>query len=136
MSLRQCSGASAGPCRCLVEHRGPQSNVAHGWGHLLSHTGCGAPKPHGVVHGPCLDPSPAHAGASGAHSQVYKNFVQALDAIDNGINQYVSDQPPLWVDFTGLSSRVAKLNPNWMEPYTDEELDARFKRAMELTGAW
>jgi uncharacterized UPF0160 family protein len=26
--------------------------------------------------------------------QVYKSFIEALDAIDNGVNQYESDKPP------------------------------------------
>jgi hypothetical protein len=35
---------------------------------------------------------------------------------------------------TTLGSRVARLNPTWNQPYTDEALDAGFAKAMELTG--
>jgi hypothetical protein len=36
---------------------------------------------------------------------------------------------------TTLGARVARLNPTWNQPYTDESLDAGFAKAMELTGA-
>jgi hypothetical protein len=35
---------------------------------------------------------------------------------------------------TTLGARVARLNPTWNQPYTDEALDAGFAKAMELTG--
>lgn len=40
-----------------------------------------------------------------------------------------------YVNNTSLSSRVARLNPSWNEPYTDDTLDERFGAAMALTGA-
>ena len=61
--------------------------------------------------------------------------MQAIDAIDNGINQYVSDQPPKYVNNTGLSSRVGRLNLDWLEPdQTAENENHAFQRAMELAG--
>ena len=36
---------------------------------------------------------------------------------------------------TTLSSRVAHLNPRWNEPCGDGEADARFTKAMNLTGS-
>lgn len=42
---------------------------------------------------------------------VYKGFMESVDAIDNGVNQYVSDSPPLYVNNTTLSARVGSLNP-------------------------
>lgn len=42
---------------------------------------------------------------------VYKNFVEGLDAIDNGIMQYPGDEPARHISNTGLSSRVGRLNP-------------------------
>jgi uncharacterized UPF0160 family protein len=66
---------------------------------------------------------------------VYKSFMEAIDAIDNGINQYDTDQPPRYVNNTHLSSRVGKLNPDWTEPdqSSDKENEA-FHRAMDLAG--
>lgn len=65
---------------------------------------------------------------------MYKNFIEAVDAIDNGVNQYVSEQPPLYVNNTTLSARVGKLAPRWNEEYTDAVLDTRFAKAVEMTG--
>lgn len=67
---------------------------------------------------------------------IYKNFMEAIDAIDNGINQYDTDAPPRYVNNTHLSSRVGNLNPAWNEgDPTDEELMSRFEAAMTMTGA-
>ncbi|XP_072987493.1 uncharacterized protein [Typha latifolia] len=63
---------------------------------------------------------------------VYK----ALDAIDNGINQYDTDQPPKYVNNTHLSSRVGRLNLNWMDPdQSSEKENAAFHQAMVLAGS-
>eukprot|EP01117_Protostelium_nocturnum_P006551 TRINITY_DN235_c3_g1_i1.p1 TRINITY_DN235_c3_g1~~TRINITY_DN235_c3_g1_i1.p1 ORF type:complete len:359 (-),score=108.33 TRINITY_DN235_c3_g1_i1:67-1143(-) len=64
--------------------------------------------------------------------KVYKNFIEELDAIDNGINQYASDVPSKYLISSDLSSRVRKLNPQWNEEKPN--VDERFKKAMELTG--
>ncbi|OMO93557.1 Metal-dependent protein hydrolase [Corchorus olitorius] len=67
---------------------------------------------------------------------VYKNFVEAVDAIDNGINQYDTDQPPKYVNATGLSYRVGRLNLDWIDP--DQSLEKEneaFQRAMILAGS-
>lgn len=61
--------------------------------------------------------------------------LQAIDAIDNGINQYDTDQPPKYVNNTILSSRVARLNPDWMDPdQSTEKENAAFQKAMTLAG--
>ncbi|XP_074291753.1 uncharacterized protein LOC141618546 [Silene latifolia] len=66
---------------------------------------------------------------------VYKNFVEAVDAADNGISQYNSDLLPKYVINTYLSSRVGRLNLNWTDPdqSSERENDA-FQKAMTLTG--
>ncbi|KAJ4846330.1 hypothetical protein Tsubulata_005924 [Turnera subulata] len=67
---------------------------------------------------------------------IYKNFMEAIDAIDNGINQYDTDQPPKYVNNTHLSSRVGKLNLDWTEPdQSSEKENEAFQRAMALTGS-
>ncbi|MQL92610.1 hypothetical protein Taro_025242 [Colocasia esculenta] len=59
----------------------------------------------------------------------------AIDAIDNGINQYETDQPPKYVNNTGLSSRVGRLNLDWMDPdQSAEKENEAFQRAMMLAG--
>ncbi|XP_027336189.1 UPF0160 protein MYG1, mitochondrial isoform X2 [Abrus precatorius] len=66
---------------------------------------------------------------------VYKSFMEAIDAIDNGINQYDTDQPPKYVNNTHLSSRVGRLNLDWTDP--DQSLEKEneaFRRAMALAG--
>nr|CAB3447543.1 unnamed protein product [Digitaria exilis] len=66
---------------------------------------------------------------------IYKSFVEALDAIDNGINQYDTDQPPKYVNNTHLSSRVGRLNPDWTDPdQSPEKENTAFQQAMILAG--
>lgn len=67
---------------------------------------------------------------------VYKSFMEAIDAIDNGINQYESDQPPRYVNNTHLSSRVGKFNLDWIDPdQSSEKENEAFQRAMALAGS-
>lgn len=68
------------------------------------------------------------------YQQVYKTFVEAVDAIDNGIPQYDTANPPQYVNNTGLSARIGRLNPKWSEPYTDDVLYQRFLKAMNTAG--
>ncbi|KAF5175038.1 hypothetical protein FRX31_035363 [Thalictrum thalictroides] len=67
---------------------------------------------------------------------VYRSFMEAIDAIDNGVNQYDTDLPPRYVNNTNLSSRVGKFNLDWMDPdqSSDKENEA-FQRAMSLAGS-
>lgn len=66
--------------------------------------------------------------------KLYREFIEAIDAIDNGISQYSSDIQPKYRNRTDLSSRVAALNPAWNQPSTPEIMDARFLKASALTG--
>jgi len=61
---------------------------------------------------------------------IYTNFIEALDGIDNGIN--VTQEAPKYRVTTDLSSRVRYLNPAWNESNVDIQI--RFKKAMELAG--
>eukprot|EP00879_Flechtneria_rotunda_P019538 GHRR01020525.1.p1 GENE.GHRR01020525.1~~GHRR01020525.1.p1 ORF type:complete len:268 (+),score=60.79 GHRR01020525.1:193-996(+) len=76
-----------------------------------------------------------HSHVEAAYLQLYKSFIEAVDAIDNGVNQFDCDTPPKYVNNTTLSARVANLNPTWNQPYTDETLLAGFFKAVQLTGA-
>lgn len=35
-----------------------------------------------------------HPDVQAVHLQVYKNFIEAVDAVDNGVNQFDTDSPP------------------------------------------
>ncbi|XP_067170281.1 MYG1 exonuclease [Apteryx mantelli] len=64
------------------------------------------------------------------YDKLYENFVEEIDAIDNGISQ--RDGEPRYALTTNLSARVGHLNPRWNDP--DQDTEAGFKRAMELVG--
>ncbi|CAN0260233.1 unnamed protein product [Ectocarpus sp. 12 AP-2014] len=70
------------------------------------------------------------------YAKVYKNFVEHIDGIDNGVD--VAKGADLSYDISShLSARVGQLNPSWNEPSDPEGPDgpnARFKKAMSLTG--
>lgn len=66
--------------------------------------------------------------------QVYKNFIEAVDAVDNGVNQYEDVSAPRYLEHTSLSKRVGTLNPEWNEPSGTDAIDARFADAVVLTG--
>ncbi|EGD81426.1 MYG1 protein [Salpingoeca rosetta] len=62
--------------------------------------------------------------------QMYDNFVEEIDAVDNGISPH-EGQPKYRVAST-VGNRVARLNPPWTEKNPD--FDAQFKKAMNLVG--
>jgi len=66
------------------------------------------------------------------YGRIYSTFVEALDALDNGIPQYPDNLLPAYQISTDLGSRVGRLNPSWNEPKVD--VDGRFAMAMELAG--
>ncbi|XP_052524660.1 MYG1 exonuclease isoform X1 [Tympanuchus pallidicinctus] len=65
------------------------------------------------------------------YDKLYENFVEEIDAIDNGIAQ--TDGEPRYALTTNLSARVGHLNPRWNDP--DQDTEAGFKRAVELVGS-
>ncbi|OIW18908.1 hypothetical protein TanjilG_25351 [Lupinus angustifolius] len=67
---------------------------------------------------------------------VYRSFMEAIDAIDNGINQYDTDQSPKYVNNTHLSSRVGRLNLDWTDlDQSPEKENESFQCAMALAGS-
>ena len=62
------------------------------------------------------------------------DILKAIDAVDNGVNQYNTDKLPSYINNTHLSARVGKLNPDWMEPNAPEIENKAFAHAMELAG--
>lgn len=64
------------------------------------------------------------------YDKIYEKFIEEIDGIDNGIDQY--DGTPRYQITTNLSSRVSGLNPAWNEK--EPNADAGFKKAMEFCG--
>eukprot|EP00605_Chrysophyceae_sp_TOSAG23-4_P002545 GSChrysophyteH1.ASY1.ANO1.2810.1 assembled CDS len=59
------------------------------------------------------------------YEKLYKNFIEHVDAIDNGIS--VADGPAKYYVSTTLSARVGHLNPAWNEPQSIQAaMDDRF----------
>ncbi|KAL0273117.1 UNVERIFIED_CONTAM: hypothetical protein PYX00_005871 [Menopon gallinae] len=65
------------------------------------------------------------------YDYIYENFIQEIDAIDNGVEMYNGE--PKYRIHTNLSSRVANINPAWnsKEPYDSSKL---FHSAMDFVG--
>jgi len=64
------------------------------------------------------------------YNWVYKNFIESIDAIDNGIAQ--TDVQPRYRVTTDLSSRIRYLNPAWND--TNADIEAQFKKATVVAG--
>lgn len=66
------------------------------------------------------------------YNEMYSAFVKEIDAIDNGVNMFPPGVEPTYSIKTGISSRIAILNPHWKEVgVSDYE---RFKQAIDLIG--
>jgi uncharacterized UPF0160 family protein len=79
-----------------------------------------------------LGTSPEDGKVTTVWLQVYKTFMEAIDGIDNGVNQF--EGRPKYQSNTNLSSRVGNLNPTWMQESTPQLLDAQFQKAVQLAG--
>ena len=85
-----------------------------------------------------------------AYVSIYDEFMEALDAIDTGVECYhpssiVDGSQPLYADSTNLSCRVAQMNPRWNEKIgsdtttgnpnqNDDDQDAIFAKASVMCG--
>lgn len=67
--------------------------------------------------------------------RLYVSFIEAVDAIDNGVARFDADAPPKYETHTDLAARVGQLNASWLEQLSDAETDVRFAAAVALTGA-
>lgn len=69
------------------------------------------------------------------YQKVYKEFIEALDANDNGVNNYPKDITSKFNDRNiTLPLMVSKLNPRWNLNPTDADFDRQFEKALELMG--
>lgn len=71
------------------------------------------------------------------YQKVYKEFIEALDANDNGINNYTkeieADKKFNDKNIT-LPAIISKLNPSWTSNPNDEDFDRCFQTSSELMG--
>lgn len=67
------------------------------------------------------------------HKKVYKNFIEHIDGIDNGVDVSSTGGPLNYHITTTLSNRVGYLNPGWNEDQSETALNRQFHQAMFLT---
>jgi len=72
-----------------------------------------------------------------AYQKIYDSLLEALDAIDTGVEMVPEGVEPLYSDTTGLARRVSRFNPRWNEVNDDGEtpnMDERFELASAACG--
>lgn len=83
-------------------------------------------------------PNLPHKDLDLAYVQIYDSLLEALDAIDTGVEMAPEGVDLLYKDTTGLSRRVSRLNPRWNEvdDTTGEppNPDERFQVAVDVCG--
>ena len=62
--------------------------------------------------------------------RLYDTFIEGIDGADNGVSRYPSDVKSKYSDHTNIQSRIARLNPSWVEP--DIKPDDRFREGMAI----
>jgi uncharacterized UPF0160 family protein len=65
--------------------------------------------------------------------KMYNTFMEAVDAVDTGVEQVADGHDMVYKDCTGLSRRVGRLNPRWNE-FPEPNIDERFEEASALCG--
>lgn len=152
-------GGAYDPAKGRLDHHQRGFGEVFGHGHTVKLSSAGLVyKHHGreVVKRVMADSQSPGADDDEAvervYLRVYKTFVKAVDAIDNGVEPYsavgggggdgaaaspASLGPPIYHDGTTLAARVGRLNPEWNAPaeaQTNAALDAAFEKAVELAG--
>lgn len=108
-----CTRGFAEKARYDHHQRGFDECFGHGFTTKLSSAGLVYKHyGEGIVAG-LMDLPPTHPDVRTVYLAVYKKFMEAVDAIDNGVNQWDGAGPPRYISRTDLGSRVANLNPNW-----------------------
>ena len=71
--------------------------------------------------------SPHHALTFRPDDKLFlqQEFIEAIDAIDNGISQYPTDVQPRYRLRTDVSARVGFLNPAWNQSVDSQTVDVR-----------
>uniref|UniRef100_A0A7S0HHK7 MYG1 protein n=1 Tax=Hanusia phi TaxID=3032 RepID=A0A7S0HHK7_9CRYP len=63
---------------------------------------------------------------------IYDNFIEEIDAVDNGVECYPADAVPKYKVSTMLGQRVGRLNPSWNDQ--GKKPDEQFQKAMQIVG--
>jgi uncharacterized UPF0160 family protein len=63
-----------------------------------------------------------------------QDYIEAIDGIDNGVNQYPSSLTPAYRSKTDISTRVGWLNPRWNVQVSPADVDQIFLKASALVG--
>jgi len=77
-----------------------------------------------------LEKKPSDEAVQEIYDKMYENFVEEIDAVDNGIS--LNDEPMRYRVTTTLSARAGRLNPNWRDSNPDEW--EGFQNALKLVG--
>ncbi|EEY64505.1 protein MYG1 [Phytophthora infestans T30-4] len=70
------------------------------------------------------------------HQKAYKNFVEHIDGIDNGVEVATAGDAKLTYNYqvsSTLSNRVGYLNPRWNEDQSEKRVNEQFQQAMYMT---
>lgn len=67
------------------------------------------------------------------YQMLYRSLIEMIDAVDNGVPQYKTKDPPNYSDSTGLASRIGRMNPTWNETVADDDV-SRFEAAILVVG--
>ncbi|XP_065863122.1 uncharacterized protein [Euphorbia lathyris] len=130
-------GGGYHPTQCRFDHHqnGFDEVFGHGFTTKLSTAGLVYKHYGSEIIAKQLQLNEEHPDVHRLFLAVYKNFVEAVDAIDNGTNQYDTDQPPRYLNNTSLSHRVGRLNLDWLDSdQSSERENEAFRHAMELAG--
>ncbi|KAK8944566.1 hypothetical protein KSP39_PZI008314 [Platanthera zijinensis] len=125
------------PCHDRYDHhqKGFNEVFGHGFNTKLSSAGLIYKHYGKEIIAKELQADKEHQDVQRLYLVVYKSFIEAIDAIDNGISKYDTDLPPRYVNNTHLSSRVGRLNLDWVDPdQSAEKENEAFQKAMLLAG--
>jgi len=83
-------------------------------------------------------PNLSDSDVSLVYTKLYEKLLEALDAIDTGVEPVPDGVEMLYTDSTGLASRVGRLNPHWNEGGDNSQEapspDDRFEQASAICG--
>ena len=65
------------------------------------------------------------------YQKIYKDFLEAIDGIDNGV-ELAGGEPLKYRITTDLSARVGRLFPAWNEPQPNELINECFRDAVNI----
>lgn len=80
-----------------------------------------------------LYPSLSEKDLEHVYVKMYDTFMEAIDAVDTGVEQVPDGCELVYKDCTGLSRRVARFNPRWNED-PQPDVDERFELASACCG--